>query len=557
MRRNADHRRLSSRRMLWAVAVTSMLITGVAAQEASFHQAPAADAAVVNPLAGQADAAREGAALYQQHCASCHGASAQGSGNIPPLKSSRVSQASDGALFWFITHGSPASGMPPWIGLPETQRWQLVSLLKSTDPSRLLAAAAKDAPSADSAAIKAPKPPAPFTDFRYQSPGTARQITAADLPAPYATESAGNAPDLVPRPAGVLPKAPPGFKVALYAEGLRNPRRMVTAPNGDVFVAETRAGRISLFRGLDADGKPIERQVFVSGLNRPYGLAFYPSGPNPQWLYVGNTDAVVRIPYHSGDLNARGKPEHLADLPDAPGHSTRDLRFSLDGKRLFVAVGSASNVDDPDTTPEEKNRADILVFNPDGTGMKVYAWGIRNAAGLEVHPITGELWCTVNERDGLGDNLVPDYITHVREGGFYGWPWWYIGAHQDPRHAGKHPELAGKTIVPDVLLQPHNASLQLLFYQGQQFPAEYRGEIFAAQHGSWNKAIRTGYEVIRVPMDASGRARGGYQDFVTGFVLPDGRVWGRPVGLTVAADGALLISDDGSNSIWRVSYVGQ
>jgi glucose/arabinose dehydrogenase len=557
MRTNADCRSLSLRLMILALAFMPLLATGVAAQDGNFRQAPAADAAVRNPLAGRADAAREGAALYMQHCVSCHGPSAQGSGNIPPLKSASVSQASDGALFWFITHGSPTSGMPPWIGLPEAQRWQLVSLLKSPESARLLAAAAKAAPSANNAAIQAPKPPAPFTDFRYQSPGTVRHITVADLPAPYATESAGNAPELVPRPAGAWPKAPPGFKVTLYAEGLRNPRRMITAPNGDIFVAESRAGQLSVFRGLNAEGKPIERKAFIRGLNRPYGLAFYPSGANPQWLYIGTTDAVVRIPYHAGDLSARGKPEHLADLPDASGHSTRDLRFSLDGKRLFVAVGSASNVDDPDTTPEEKHRADILVFNPDGSGMRVYAWGIRNPSGLEVHPRTGELWCTVNERDGLGDNLVPDYITHVQEGGFYGWPWWYIGAHQDPRHAGKRPELASKTIVPDVLLQPHNASLQLLFYQGQQFPAEYRGDIFAAQHGSWNKAIRTGYEVIRVPMDPNGRARGGYQDFITGFVLPDGQVWGRPVGLTVAADGALLISDDGSNSIWRVSYAGQ
>jgi glucose/arabinose dehydrogenase len=224
---------------------------------------------------------------------------------------------------------------------------------------------------------------------------------------------------------------------------------------------------------------------------------------------------------------------------------------------MFVSVGSDSNVDDPETNPQEKNRADILQFNSDGSGMRVYAYGIRNAGGgLAINPKTGQLWCSVNERDGLGDNLVPDYVTHVEEGGFYGWPWWYIGGHQDPRHKGKHPELRDKTLVPDVLLQAHNASLQLTFYGGKQFPAEYQGDIFASEHGSWNRSVRAGYEVIRVPLHQSGKASGEYEDFLTGFVVDNAHVWGRPVGVTVAADGSLLVSDDGSNSIWRVSYTG-
>jgi len=265
----------------------------------------------------------------------------------------------------------------------------------------------------------------------------------------------------------------------------------------------------------------------------------------------------VKFAYHNGDVEAKGQPQHIVDLPDTGGHSTRSVVFSPDGKIMYVAVGSKSNVDDPDTTSEEKNRADILAFNPDGSNMRVFASGIRNAGGgLAIHPQSGELWCSVNERDALGDNLVPDYITHVQDGGFYGWPWWYIGAHQDPRLKGKHPELAGKTIVPDVLLQPHNASLNIVFYAGSEFPKEYDGDIFAAEHGSWNKAVRVGYEVIRVPMHHTNRASGEYQDFLTGFVLPDGNVWGRPVGVTVAPDGSLLVSDDGSNSIWRVSYTG-
>jgi glucose/arabinose dehydrogenase len=272
-------------------------------------------------------------------------------------------------------------------------------------------------------------------------------------------------------------------------------------------------------------------------------------------VYVGDTDAVVRFAYQNGELKASGRAQHIVDLPHGEGHWTRDVQFTADGKKMFVSVGSASNVDDPDTTRDEKNRADILEFNPDGSEMLVYAYGIRNAGGgLAINPKTGELWCSVNERDGLGDNLVPDYITHVTEGGFYGWPWWYIGGHQDPRHEGKHPELKDKALVPDVLLQPHNASLEMTFYEGTQFPSEYRGDIFASEHGSWNRSVRAGYEVIRVPLHQTNRASGEYEDFLTGFVFDNGHVWGRPVGITVAQDGSLLVSDDGSNSIWRVSY---
>ncbi len=343
-----------------------------------------------------------------------------------------------------------------------------------------------------------------------------------------------------------------------FATGLDNPRLLTTAPNGDIFLAESGAGAIRVFRGITNDGRAEQAEVFATGLKRPYGIAFYPPGANPQWVYIGDTNAVVRFPYQNGDLKARGRVEKIIDLPSGGGgHWTRDVRFALDGKKMFVAVGSASNADDPDTSPQEKNRADILEFNPDGSGMKVYAYGIRNAgAGLAIDPNNGALWCSVNERDGLGDNLVPDYITHVQDGGFYGWPWWYIGGHQDPRHEGKHPELKDKAIVPDVLLQPHNASLEMTFYEGTQFPSEYQGDIFASEHGSWNRSVRTGYEVIRVPRHQTDRASGEYEDFLTGFVVDNGHVWGRPVGITVAKDGSLLISDDGSNSIWRVSYDG-
>jgi glucose/arabinose dehydrogenase len=397
----------------------------------------------------------------------------------------------------------------------------------------------------------------PFMDYRDEKPGALHKIAVKDLPEPFASDSVSNAARVVARPANAFPKAPDGFKVQLYASGLDNPRLIRTAPNGDFFLAESTSGKIKVLHGISSAGNPGEISVFASGLDQPYGIAFYPPGGSPQYVYVGSETSVVRYPYATGDLKATGPAQHIADLPGRGGHWTRDVQFSTDGKKMYVAVGSASNVNDPDSNPEEKNRADILEFNPDGSGMHVYASGIRNAGGgIAIDPKTGELWCSVNERDALGDNLVPDYITHVQEGGFYGWPWWYIGAHQDPRHKGKHPELKDKVITPDVLLQPHNASLEMTFYNGTQFPAEYQGDIFASEHGSWNKSTRVGYEVIRVPLHQTGHATGEFQDFLTGFVTDNGEVWGRPVGATVAHDGSLLITDDGSKSIWRVTYTG-
>jgi glucose/arabinose dehydrogenase len=368
-------------------------------------------------------------------------------------------------------------------------------------------------------------------------------------------------PVQVKGPDGAWPQVPEGFKVELYASGFDNPRLIRTAPNGDVFVAESRTGNIKILRGITADGKVEQVSEFATGLRQPFGIAFYPPGPNPQWVYVGNTDSVVRFPYKNGDLKATGAERHIADLPGGGrlrggGHWTRDIAFSNDGKKMWVSVGSHSNNDDTDNNPVEKERADVLEFNPDGTGRRTYASGIRNCVGEAVHPKTGQLWCSVNERDTLGDNVPPDYITHVEDGGFYGWPWYYIGGNWDPDHKGKHPELKNKVIVPDVMVQPHNASLEMLFYDGQQFPAKYRGGIFAAEHGSWNKAARTGYDVVFALVNANGKASGEYQDFMTGFVTPNGDVWGRPVGVAVAKDGSLLVSDDGGKVIWRVSYVG-
>ena len=396
---------------------------------------------------------------------------------------------------------------------------------------------------------------AAFQDYTTERPGQFRKITVADLPKPFETESAGNGPRVVARPANAWPQAPAGFKVQLYAEGLNNPREIRTAPNGDLFVAESEPSDIRVYRGIAPDGKSKEMSVFVTGLHQPFGMAFVPAGPNPRWLYIGNSDSLVRVPYQTGDLKARGPVEKLADLPRAGYHWTRDLALTPDGEHLYVSVGSNSNINDPDTRPNEFHRADILLFDLDGHFERVYAYGTRNPVGIAVNPTTGELWCSTNERDELGDNLPPDYITHVADGGFYGWPYYYTGGHSDPRLNGAHPELKDKVLVPDVLLQPHNASLEMTFYEGSQFPAEYKGDIFAAEHGSWNRHVRTGYEVIRVPLE-NGHASGVFENFITGFVTPDGDVWGRPVGVAVAPDGSLMVSDDGSNSIWRVVWTG-
>ena len=546
-------------RILVAVLFAVFPFAVLQAIDKDFHDAPDSAKAMKNPFEGRHSAIDAGRTVYARNCLSCHGKTLQGTGNVPSLVDGKLKGVTSGEVFWFITKGDKDNGMPSWAFLPEEKRWQVVTYVGLLGAGKMVAAAGPvPAASPTASALKDPPPHPPFTDFRYEAPGTTRKITVNDLPEPFATSSADNGAQLVARPENVWPVAPAGFKVELYAAGLDNPRWLRTAPNGDIFLAESSAGRIRVFRGMTGDGKPEQMQVFAEGLKRPYGIAFYPPGPNPQWIYIGNTDQVIRFPYHNGDLRATGPSEHIADLPSGDGHWTRAIEFSPDGKKMFVAVGSASNVNDPDDHPDEKNRADILVCDPANCVLTVYAYGIRNAGGgIAVNPQTGELWCSVNERDALGDNLVPDYITHVEEGGFYGWPWWYIGPHQDPRHKGKHPELKDKTIVPDVLLQPHNASLEFIFYQSDKFPSEYKGEIFASEHGSWNKAVRVGYEVIRVPLHQTGHATGEYQDFLTGFVLPDGHVWGRPVGITVAPDGSLLVSDDGSNSIWRVSYVGK
>ncbi len=413
-----------------------------------------------------------------------------------------------------------------------------------------------------------------FEDALQQKPGNTIHITTADLPDPAPEQSVDNGPHLVPRPAGAMPTAPAGYKVELYAEGdFREPRLIRTAPNGDLFLADSHGDKIWVLRGVGPDGKAQQKEVYAditsfaseNGKALPFGIAFYPA-VNPKWVYVANTVNVIRYPYKSGDLHASGAPEVVVkELPGfaqlrGGGHWTRDVVFSKDGSRMFVSVGSRSNVDDTDNNPTEFHRADVLEYTPEGKFVKVYASGIRNCVGEAIHPVTGQLWCSTNERDLLGNHLVPDYITHVQEDGFYGWPWFYMGGKQDPRHQGKHPELQAKVITPDVLMQPHMASLEMVFYPqtakaAGAFPAAANGDIFAAEHGSWNRKNRAGYEVVHAFMK-DGKATGIYEDFLTGFVTPEGEVWGRPVGVTVAKDGALIVVEDGAKTVWRVTYTG-
>jgi len=370
------------------------------------------------------------------------------------------------------------------------------------------------------------------------------------LPPPSATPSATNPPQIVPRPDGAQLRLPPGFEISTFAEGgFERPRWMVLAPNGDVFVSDAEAGTVIILRDTRGEGKAEERFTFATGLTRPLGMAFW-----GDYIYVANTNAVMRFRYKSGQTKAEGAPEKICDLPGQGyrnQHWTRNVVFRPDGAKMYITVGSQSNVD----VEKDPMRGAISEYNPDGTGHRLFATGTRNPVGLAFYPSTGKLWTTVNERDGLGDDLPPDYVTEVKEGGFYGWPFAYTGSHEDPRHKGEQPDLVAKAITPDVLIQPHSAALGLVFYQGRMFPPEYRGDALVALHGSWNRSKRTGYKIIRIHFK-DGKPVGGYDDFLTGWMLgEDSReVWGRPVGLLVLKDGSMLISDDGADKIWRITY---
>jgi len=417
---------------------------------------------------------------------------------------------------------------------------------------------------------------AAFGDWRSDKPGVRRLITEQDEPP--VTEPTVAPAQLAGKPAQAQPQVPEGFSVEVFATGFEQPRAMRVAPNGDLFVADSKAGKIYVLRA-GGSGKPA-REVFASGLHQPYGIAFYPAG-EPQWVYIGNSDSVVRFPYSAGDTKARGASQPIVPRIPSVHHWTRDLAVTADGRRLLIAVGSGSNVAEnmprePHATlllhphavkglaewekteplgaawDSEELRADVLSVKPDGKDLEIFATGLRNCTGLAIEPVTKEPWCTVNERDVLGDNTPLEYATHVKEGAFYGWPWYFIGAHEDPRHKGERPDLRDKVTVPDVLMQAHSAPLQIAFYDGPMFPAQYRGGAFVTLHGSWNRAQRTGYKVVFLPFH-EGKPTGEYVDFMTGFVTPEGQAWGRPVGVAVAKDGALYISDDGSKPVWRVS----
>ena len=366
-----------------------------------------------------------------------------------------------------------------------------------------------------------------------------------NLPPPYATKSAGNSPGKIEAPPGFLPTVPKGFHVNIFARDFRRPRLLTVAPNGDIFVADTGAGQVIILRDPNHTGGAQERVVFADKLVRPFGIVFH-----DDYVYVGNMTSVVRFKFDPKTSTRLGDAEKLMDLPGG-GHDTRNLAFTADGQHLLVAVGSGSNIN----TGEPPIRAAVTICDPDGKNARQFATGLRNPVGLTLEPVTGKPWVTVNERDELGDDLPPDYFTSIEDGGFYGWPYSYIGANVDERVRPQQPNLVAKAIIPDVLLGAHVAPLQVTFYTGKLFPAGYYGGAFIAEHGSWNRASRSGYQVAFVAFN-NGQPSADPVPFLTGLV-PDpakGLVYGRPVGVTTAPDGSLLVSDEGIGVIYRVSY---
>lgn len=395
-----------------------------------------------------------------------------------------------------------------------------------------------------------------------------------NLPAPYATKSVKKYSKVIGWKGEEKPTAPAGFTVSMFATNFVSPRNIYIAPNNDVFIAESNtedkgvkkvvneasgksqsqpsgqsANRITILRDANHDGKPEVQKVFLSGLNQPFGMLVLNN-----YFYVGNTDGLWRYPYKTGETMISGKGEKILDLPAGGynNHWTRQLLASPDGSKIYISVGSGSN-DGEHGAANEVRRANVLVVNPDGKNEKIYASGLRNPAGITWAPDKKTLWAAVNERDNLGDNLVPDYITSVKEGGFYGWPYAYFGQHEDPNHKGEKPDLVKKTITPDVALGAHTASLGIVFYTKNNFPQKYKNGAFVGQHGSWNRSVLSGYKVVFVPFENN--KPGKMEDFLTGFIAdePKGEVHGRPVGVAVQQDGSLLVADDSGNRIWKVS----
>lgn len=551
------------------------------------------------PTAFGVDAAA-GKTLFRQQCVLCHSAEPDDGGGAlgpnlqqvfggsaasqpgfnytPALKNSQLTWDA-ATLDRFLaapTKVVPGSSMVAPVPL-QIDRDNVIAYLQGVKNIAPKAAAA-----APQGAATAPAKSASWKD---DQPGRVHHVTVAGLPAPFATESARNSVSVVSQPSGAQLAAPAGFKVEVFVKDslagdrLDGPRVLRVAPNGDVFVSEMSAGRIKVLRPSADNTKADSIKVFVKDLEQPFGMQFYPAGPDPQWLYVAEVNRVVRFAYKNGQLEASNKPEVVVPQlsPTDNGHRTRDIAFSPDGKRMYISVGSLSNVAQDmkkksaaeirawesqyglgASWGSETHRAAVLVYEVGSNKPgKTFATGIRNCVGLTVQPANGEVWCTTNERDGLGDDLVPDYTTRVKEGGYYGWPWYYLGNNEDPRQKGARPDLAGKAIVPDVLFTAHSAALNLTFYTATSgssaFPNDYVGDAFAVLHGSWNRGVRTGHKVVRVRMKAN-LPTGEYEDFLTGFIVDDSKAWGRPVAVAVARDGSLLLSEDGNNVIYRISY---
>jgi glucose/arabinose dehydrogenase/cytochrome c2 len=544
--------------------------------------------------------ANAGKSYFHQQCALCHsaqsgdGGGAQGpnldgvvgrhAASDPQFGYTKAMQASN--LTW-----DPAT-LDRFLKSPTTVvsgSAMVIAIPKDEDRANVIAyfQAVKDGTFKEAEHTRPPFTPPPSTgappkgdaDWKRDAPGRAHRIDVATLPAPFDSGSATNFPKVVDRPADAKLQVPAGFKVEVFASDQKGARAMRLAPNGDIFLTETAVGAVKVLRPSADGATATSVETFAQGLNLPFGMAFYPA-KNPKWLYVAETNRVVRYPYKVGDQKASALPQIV--VPELSpvgtgGHFTRDLVFSPDGKRMFVSVGSGSNVAENmakkspaelktweaanglgATWDTEEKRADVLVFEVGSKKPgKVFATGIRNCAGLTMQPATGTLWCTTNERDMLGDDLVPDYSTRVLPGHFYGWPWYYMGKYEDPRLKGDRPDLAGKATVPDVPYQAHSAALNLVFYTAttgsSAFPKEYVGDGFAVMHGSWNRAFRTGHKIVRVRMK-NGMPTGEYDDFLVGFIADDGNAWARPVGAVVASDGSLLMSEDGNNTIYRISY---
>ncbi len=549
--------------------------------------------------------ANAGRTLFRAQCALCHSAEAGDNGGAQGPNLNGVFGRHSASTNFGYTAAMKASGLT-WnaatldrfltspttvvpgsamvIPVPDNiQRANLIAYFQGVKNGTLKAAgpAGPGGPPPVGPPPASAKPVKGFDDWKQDAPGRAHRIDLAKLPAPFDTPSSAKFPRLVAKPAGASVKLPPGFEMTVFATGTTGARKMLLAPNGDIFLSETQANKVVVMRP-SADGTHAQQiTTYAQGLVLPHGLAFYPDAQHPQWLYVAETNRLVRYAYKPGDTAASGVPEIVVPQlsPVAGGgHFSRDVAFSLDGKKMYVSVGSQSNVaeDLPKKSPaeikawesahglgtawgNEENRADVLVWDVGATNKpgKVFASGIRNCVSLTVQPGSGALWCTTNERDLLGDDLVPDYSTRVKEGAWYGWPWYYMGNHEDPRHAGERPDLAGKVTSPEVPYQAHSASLNLTFYTATSgasaFPAEYVGDGFAVLHGSWNRAFRTGHKVVRVRMK-NGAPTGEYDDFLVGFIVDDGNAWGRPVALMVNRDGSLLLTDDGADIVYRIAY---